>query len=57
MNIAGVTVLEPLLNVKEVCMHLEHSENRLKLRGMEIPLVNCFKMLGKTQAEPTYAII
>jgi len=57
LNIAGVTVIEPLLNVKEVCMHMECSTSHLKLRGMEIPLVNGFRMLGKTQAEPVYAIL
>ena len=57
LDIAGVTVLEPLFNVKEVCMYIEHSDTHLKLRGMEIPLINGFIMLGKTQEEPAYVIL
>jgi hypothetical protein len=57
LNIAGVTVVEPLLHIKEVCMHMGHSDKHLKLRGMDIPLVDGFALLGKTQAEPTHAIV
>jgi len=57
LNIAGITVVEPLLNVKEVCMYIEHSDTHLKLRGMDIPLVNGFRVLGRTQGDPTYVIL
>ena len=57
MNIAGVTVVEQLLNIKEVCMNFEHSYTHLNLRGMEVPLVNGFKLLGKTQKATAYVIL
>ena len=75
LNIGGVIVVEPLLNVKEVCMNnertlksdwtrnaedsgrAERSGSFLKLRGMDIPFIDGFAMLNKTQDEPTNVIL
>jgi hypothetical protein len=57
MNIAGVYVVEPLINVKEVIWYEDRSETHINLRGMEIPLVDGFKLLGKTQDMPTCVVL
>jgi hypothetical protein len=61
LDIAGITVLEPILNVKEVLngigIHTEHSDTHLTLRGMELPLANGYKLLGKTQSPSSFVIL
>ncbi len=57
INIAGVNVVEPLINIKEVCMGSECTETHLKLRGMEIPLIDGYKLLGKSKEESTFVIL
>lgn len=52
MNIAGITIVEPLINVKEICMGYHGcTETHLTLRGMEIPLIDAYKLLGKPKNE------
>ena len=58
LNIGGVAIVEPVANVKEINMcDAERTDSRIKLRGMEFPLIDAFAMLGKTQAEPAYVIL
>jgi chemotaxis signal transduction protein len=49
-TIAGIPVMETLINVKEVGrIAEEHNDNRmkLKLRGKELPFINASRILGK----------
>jgi chemotaxis signal transduction protein len=57
LDIGGIHVLENLDNVKEVCSYMEHKDGILNLRGMELPLVDGYRMLGKAQEIPTYVIL
>jgi chemotaxis signal transduction protein len=57
LNIGGIHVLENLDNVKEACCHVDCKDGVLYLRGMELPLVDGYKMLGKTQETPTYVVL
>lgn len=57
LDIAGVHVVEPLINIKEVCMSDNRTETHFKLRGMEIPLVDGYKLLGKSNSESSYVIL
>ncbi|MCL2703801.1 MAG: hypothetical protein FWE91_09370 [Defluviitaleaceae bacterium] len=56
INIDGIAIAEPLINIKEICF-AERTETHVKLRGMEVPLIDLYKQLGKTQDEPTYIIL
>lgn len=57
LDIGGIHVLENLDNVKEVCANIEPKNGILSLRGMELPLVDGWKMSGKAQELPTYVIL
>ncbi len=58
MNIAGINVVEPLINIKEICMGSENcTQTHLKLRGMEIPLIDGYKLLGKQKEESAFVIL
>ncbi len=57
LDVGGIQILESLDNVKEVCGYLEHKDSIVNLRGMELLLVDCYKMIGKTQDTPIYVII
>lgn len=47
IDIGGVSVMEPLANIKEVCMGVESSDTHLKLRGMELSLIDGYRLLNK----------
>ena len=57
LSIAGVIVVEQLTNVREICMCKEHTYTHIKLRGMEIPLIDGYRILGKLQENPMYVIV
>jgi chemotaxis signal transduction protein len=57
LDIGGIQILENLDNVKEVCAYMERKDGVVKLRGMELPLVDCYKMIGETQQQPICVII
>lgn len=57
LDIAGVRVVEPLINIKEVCMGNDHTETHLKLRGMEIPLIDGCKLLDRPKTESAFVIL
>jgi hypothetical protein len=57
IGISGIHILENLDNVKEVCAYMEHKDSILNLRGMELPLVDVYKMIGKEQETPAYVIL
>jgi hypothetical protein len=57
MNIAGINILESLDNVQEVNAFRGSNSNTLDVRGMRLPLIDCFKMLDKTQEVPINVII
>ncbi len=57
LNVAGVTVVERLANIKEVCMLNECTETHIKLRGMEIPLIDGHKLIGKPKGESAFIIL
>ncbi|MDR2598812.1 MAG: hypothetical protein LBC73_00875 [Oscillospiraceae bacterium] len=56
LEIAGVQIVEPIRNIDEICVHLERKGNHINLRGIEYPVIDCYKMLGKSQSIPTYVI-
>ena len=52
-SIAGIPVKENLINIREVNgTVVEHTDNRINLRGEDLPLVNAYKILDKPY-EPT----
>lgn len=57
MDIAGVRVVEPLINIKEVCMGNDHTGTHIHLRGMEIPLIDGFRLLDRPKTEPAFVIL
>jgi len=57
LDIGGVSVVELLDNIKEICWDSERMGNYVKLRGQEIPLIDGFKRLGKTQDKLTYVFL
>lgn len=57
LDIAGFRIVEPLINIKEVCMNNDRTETHLKLRGMEIPLIDGYKLLGKSKSEAAFVIL
>ena len=57
LDVGGVHILENLDNVNEVCGYMERKDNIINLRGMELPLVDCYKMIKKTQETPIYIIL
>ncbi len=57
LNIAGINVVEPMSNIKEVCMTTDYTKTHIKLRGMEIPLVDSCKLLGKPKEESAFVIL
>jgi len=57
-RIAGIPVKENLLNVQEVVVgYAEHADGRIKLRGKELPVISCAKLLGTPLENPTYVIM
>lgn len=56
MNIAGITVAEPLVNIKEVCVGY-FGETHITLRNIEIPLVDGYKLLGKPKENSAFVIL
>lgn len=57
LDIAGIRVVEPLINIKEVCMGNDYTKTHLKLRGMEIPLIDGYKLLDSPKTEPAFVIL
>ena len=57
LYVGGLHILESLDNVKEVCGYMVRKDSVINLRGMELPLVDCYKMIGKTQETPIYVIM
>jgi len=57
INIAGIVIMEPLANIKEVCIGVENIEAHNTLRGIKTPLIDLFKKLGKSQEESVYVIL
>lgn len=57
LDVGGIQILESLDNVKEVCGYMGRKNGIVNLRGMELLLVDCYKMAGKTQDTPIYVII
>ncbi len=53
----GINILENMANVQEVCACMSRKGDAINLRGMELPLVNCYKILGETREPSTYVII
>ena len=57
LDAGGINILESLDNVKEVCGYMERKDNVINLRSMELPLIDCYTMTGKTQETPIYVIL
>ena len=57
LNIGGIPIIENLSNVREISMFNKYTEKNIDLRGMELPLADGFKLLGKTQETPTFVMI
>jgi len=57
MEIEGMHILENLDNVKEVYGFVDQKDGVVHLRGMALPLVDCYQMTKKTQAVPVYVIV
>ncbi len=62
LDIDGIQFVESLANIKEVCGPMVEriecgSGSSIILRNMEIPLVDGYKMLGKTKEAQTYVIM
>ena len=57
LNVAGVHVVELLSNIKEICICLERTDTHVKVRGMDVPLIDCYKALEKTQDEQVFVIL
>ena len=56
LDIAGVSVVESLSNIKEI-FEMPHSGTHLSVRGTEIPLIDMYKTMGKTQEMPSYVVL
>ena len=57
-NIDGIDFYEALDNVQEVCDPvLERRNGNIILRSMELPLIDGYKLMGKSKAETPYVII
>jgi hypothetical protein len=57
LDIGGVSVVELLDNVKEICWDAERIGNHIKLRGQDIALVDMFGCSGKVQDKPTHVLL
>jgi hypothetical protein len=57
LDIGGVAVVELLDNIKEICIGVENLDSHTHIRGMKLPFINGFKMLGKTQENPTTYVV
>jgi len=57
LDIGGVSVVELLDNVKEICWNAERVDNHIKFRGQEITLIDTFEKLGKKQEKATHVLI
>ena len=57
LHMAGVYAAEPLANIKEICIDAERAGNRLKIRGMELPLIDSLSMLGKPNEASCYVVL
>jgi len=57
LNIAGVCIVELLSNIKEICRAIDRTDTHVKVRGMEIPLIDVCKLLGEKQEKQTYVIL
>lgn len=56
LKIAGIDVVEYLANIEEVCTDLERTDTHVKLRGMEVPLIDVCDLLNKLPQGSTYVI-
>jgi len=57
LDIGGVSVVELLDNIKEICIGVENLGSHANIRGMKLPLIDGFKMLDKTQENPTTYVV
>jgi len=57
LDIGGISVVELLDNVKEICVDVDNLDSHANIRGMSLPLIDGFKMLGKTQETPTTYVV
>lgn len=57
LNIGGIAVVERLSNIKELCMYNGCTDTHLNLRGMEIPLIDGYSLLGTPKEEPVFVIL
>lgn len=56
-SIGGIQFVENLDNIKEVCSQMERKDSSIILRNMELPLIDGFEMLGKTEENPGCVIV
>ena len=57
-GIDGITFYESLYNIQEVCSPLcERKNGNIVLRSMELPLIDGYKLMGKTKSETAYVIV
>lgn len=57
LDIGGMHILESLDNVREVCCNVDCKNGVINLRSMELPLVDCYEMIGSKKDAQTYVIV
>lgn len=57
LSAGGIKFVEPLVNIKEVCVISERGDSSITIRNMELPLVDVYRMLGEKQETLTHVIM
>ena len=56
-TIGNFHILESLDNIIEVCGFVTYESDTMNLRGIELPLIDCYQVLGAIQHIPYYVIL
>lgn len=57
MQAGGISFVEPAANIQEVCVASAREDGKIQLRGMELPFIDLYRLLGKERESRTHVIL
>lgn len=57
MQAGGISLVEPAANVQEVCVASAREDGKIQLRGMALPRIDLYRLLGKERESRTHVIL